>query len=224
MNKNLTIMFVKEPKLGFVKTRLAKTSGDGFTLNLYVRFVQDLIYTLQSTHSDFNLCVYPDVDLVNKVFGNFNNFLQEDGDLGFKMQKAFESKFDEGYEKIVLIGSDTPHIKNTLLHESFEKKKKKNTILGPSKDGGYYLVGFNKSTFNPKIFEDMQWSTSKVLEKTLQKLDTKSVYLLQELNDIDNLDDLKDFYTNFHKGYFQNSETIMFLSENLQKLQSLNTP
>jgi rSAM/selenodomain-associated transferase 1 len=207
-------MFVKEPKLGFVKTRLAKSCGHGFVVNLYVRFVQDLIYTLQSGKSDFKLCVHPNLELLNKVFGNFDNFLQSKGNLGTKMQRAFEEKFQSGYDKIILIGSDTPHITNTLFEESFKQLDYHDVVLGPSLDGGYYLIGFNKDTFTSKVFEDIKWSTPKVLEQTLQKLHTKTVYLHQELNDIDILDDLKDFYDKFHKGYFENSQTIQFLEEN----------
>ncbi|HIP29980.1 MAG TPA: glycosyltransferase [Sulfurospirillum arcachonense] len=173
MSKNLIIMFVKEPKLGFVKTRLAKSCGNGFTLNLYIRFVQDLIYTLQSGKSDFKLCVHPSLELVNKVFGNFDNFLQSQGDLGTKMQKAFEEKFQSAYDKIVLIGSDTPHITNTLLNNSFEQLNKHDVVLGPSLDGGYYLIGFNKKSFTSKAFEDIKWSTPNVLKQTLQKLHEK---------------------------------------------------
>ena len=221
MSKNLIIMFVKEPKLGFVKTRLAKSCGDDFVVNLYVRFVQDLICTLKSGQSDFKLCVHPNLELVNKVFGNFDNFLQKEGDLGIKMQKAFEEKFLNGYEKIVLIGSDTPHLTNTLLNDSFEQLNKHDIVLGPSLDGGYYLIGFNKKTFNPNVFENIQWSTAKVLEQTLQKLHKKEVYLHQELNDIDVLEDLKEFYVKFHKGYFENSKTIEFLKESKDKWKNL---
>ena len=221
MNKNLIIMFVKEPKLGFVKTRLAKSCGHGFVVNLYVRFVQDLIYTLQSGKSDFKLCVYPNLELVNKIFGGFDNFLQSSGNLGTKMQKAFEEKFKSGYNKIVLIGSDAPHITNSLLNDSFEQLDYHDVILGPSLDGGYYLIGFNKDTFTSNAFEDIEWSTTNVLEQTLQKLHKKNVYLQEELNDIDILDDLKDFYEKFYKGYFEDSETIKFLKESKNKWKNL---
>lgn len=214
MNKNLVIMFVKEPKLGSVKTRLAESCGHGFSVNLYVRFVQDLIYTLQSGRSDFKLCVHPNLELVNKVFGNFDNFEQADGDLGVKMKQAFKEKFEGHYEKILLIGSDTPHITNEILNESFEQLSNHDSVIGPSEDGGYFLIGFNKNTFIPEVFDDITWSTNQVLEQTLQKTSNKKVHLLQELNDIDIFDDLKDFYEKFHKGYFENSNTIEFLNEN----------
>ena len=214
MNKNLVILFVKEPKLGFVKTRLAKNCGDRFALGLYLLFVEDLISTLQNGKNDFNLCGYPDLKLINKIFGDFGNFMQVDGDLGIKMQFAFEEKFAQGYEKIVLIGSDTPHITNELIEDAFDKLELNDAVLGPSKDGGYYLIAFHKNSFYPKVFKDISWSTEKVLKQTLQKLNTRQVYLLQELNDIDNLNDLKDFYENFQDGYFENSNTIQFLKDN----------
>ncbi len=214
MNKNLVLLFVKEPKLGFVKTRLAVKCGDRFALGLYLLFVEDLIYTLQSGKSDFKLCGYPDLKLINKTFGNFGNFKQVDGDLGIKMRFAFKEKFAEGYEKIVLIGSDIPHITNKIIQEAFDQLELNDIVLGPSKDGGYYLIAFHKNSFYPEVFKDISWSSDKVLGQTLQKLNTKQVYLLQELNDIDNLDDLKDFYENFQDGYFENSNTVQFLKDN----------
>ena len=197
-------MFVKEPKLGFVKTRLAKSCGEEFTLELYKQFVNDLIVTLEKNSSDFKLCAYPNLDLINKTFGEFNNFLQVDGDLGLKMQKAFEEQFLNGYEKIVLIGSDTPHISNEIINESFEKLENNDIALGPSKDGGYYLIAFNKKTFYNEAFKNITWSTPSVLGQTLQNLHTKTIHLLDELNDIDVIDDLNEFYDEFHVSHFQN--------------------
>jgi rSAM/selenodomain-associated transferase 1 len=220
LNKTLVIMFVKEPKLGFVKSRLAEHSSDEFTSILYQFFVHDLIYTLQGGTHDFKLCVFGDMEKINKTFGNFDNFLQTDGNLGTKMQNAFEEVFEKGYERVVLIGSDTPHLTNAILNQSFEKLENNDIVLGPSEDGGYYLIGFNKQTFNKDIFEDIAWSSPKVLKQTLQKLHEKDVYLNQELNDIDTMEDLKDFFDKFQKGYFENSYTIEFLKES--KAQWLN--
>ena len=207
-------MFVKEPKIGFVKTRLAKKLGNEFTLELYQAFVKDLIATLSNKEFDFKLCVYPHVDLINKTFGNFDNFLQVEGDLGVKMHKAFEEQFDEGYEKIVLIGSDTPHISTQIIQESFSQLNFYDIVLGPSLDGGYYLIAFNKHTFHPEVFNEISWSTQIVLELTLQKLNNKNVYLHKILNDIDILDDLKAFYDEFKNSYLKNSQTIKFLNQN----------
>lgn len=204
-------MFVKEPKLGFVKTRLAKTCGEEFTLGLYKSFVSDLINTLQNKNFDFKLCGYPSLELINESFGDFDNFTQCDGDLGLKMQKAFEKQFLSGYEKIVLIGSDTPNITNQAIDESFEQLDENDVVLGPCLDGGYYLIAFNKKTFYAEVFKDITWSTSRVLEQTLQKLHTKKVYLLNKLNDIDVIEDLNDFYEKYSQSNFKDSNTVKYL-------------
>jgi len=206
-------MFVKEPKSGFVKTRLAKSLGDEFTLDLYKTFVTDLISTLSNKEFDFKLCAYPNLDLINTTFGDFNNFLQVEGDLGLKMQEAFVEQFESGYEKIVLIGSDTPHISNEIVNESFSKLDFHDIVLGPSLDGGYYLIAFNKNTFMKDVFQDISWSTAVVLEQTLQKLNNKKVYLHEILNDIDILEDLKAFHSEFKNSYFKNSSTIKLLNQ-----------
>lgn len=208
-------MFVKEPKLGFVKTRLAKTCGNKFTLALYQCFVEDLICTLKNKKYDFKLCGYPKLDIINTKFGNFNNFSQVKGDLGVKMQKAFESQFDNEYEKIVLIGSDTPHITGEIMDEAFSQLENNEVVIGPAQDGGYYLIAFNKTTFYEEVFHDILWSSDKVLHQTLQKLHEKKVYLLNELNDIDVLEDLNTFYSAYHNSYFKDSNTMRYLQGNL---------
>ena len=206
-------MFVKEPKLDFVKTRLAKTLGNHFTLELYKAFIHDLIDTFKEQEFDFKLCAYPNLDLINNTFGNFDNFLQVEGDLGVKMCKAFEGQFELGYEKIALIGSDTPHITREMIGESFNELDCHDIVLGPSLDGGYYLIAFNKSTFAKDVFQDISWSTDVVLEQTLEKLNNKKVYLHIILNDIDILEDLKAFYSEYSNSYFENSSTIKLLNQ-----------
>ena len=206
-------MFVKEPKLGFVKTRLAKTLGEEKTLEIYKHFVNDLINTLKTTKYEFKLCVYPDKQLINETFGDFNNFIQEDGNLGVKMKKAFQSQFELGYEKIILIGSDTPHIPKDYFIKTFTMLNKKESVIGPSLDGGYYLIAFNKNTFKPSIFQNITWSSELVLKQTLQKVNKSTIYLLEQLNDIDNQKDLEDFYTQYKDSYFSTSNSITYLKD-----------
>jgi len=208
-------MFVKEPKLNFVKTRLAKSLGNQFSLELYKAFIHDLVDTFKEQEFDFKLCAYPNLELINNTFGNFNNFLQVEGDLGVKMCKAFEGQFELGYEKIVLIGSDTPHITREMMDLTFIELDSHDIVLGPSLDGGYYLIAFKNNTFTKDVFQNISWSTEVVLEQTLQKIKGKKVYLHKVLNDIDILEDLKSFYAEFSNSSFENSSTMKFL--NLKK-------
>ena len=190
MNENLLIIFVKEPKLGFVKTRLAKHTTDEFALNLYIEFVQDIIKKCSNENFDIKLCGYPKLDLINKTFGNYNNFTQCEGDLGKKMSNAFEVQFQNNYKKILLTGSDIPSITSTIINTAFDKLSTNDMVIGPCTDGGYYLIGFNKNTFNSNIFTNISWSTSDVLKQTLNKSIKNKVFMLEMLNDIDTIEDL----------------------------------
>ena len=207
-------MFVKEPKLGFVKTRLSKNCTKEFTLKLYQYFVKDLITTFKNSAHNFKLCIAGDFYNTTNAFGDFNNFLQVEGDLGIKMQKAFEQEFNKGYEKIILIGSDTPHLSHQIIEESFHQLNAHDSVIGPSLDGGYYLIGFNKNSFDSNAFTNIIYSTHTVMQQTLHKLHKKNIYLLQELNDIDYIEDLEKFYTQFKESYFKDSNTIKFLNTN----------
>jgi rSAM/selenodomain-associated transferase 1 len=213
VSKNLVIVFAREPIKGSLKTRLASTFGKEKTLLLYKCFINDIIDTLKSTQYEFKIAGYPDVALINSEFGDYNNFIQESGNLGDKMKNAFNSQFELGYENIVLIGSDTPHIPKGYFEEAFGSLQKNDLILGPSLDGGYYLIAFNKYGFNEKIFDDITWSTSVVLRETLAKSQGKKVHLLKELNDIDTQEDLEEFYNQYKDSYFKSSNTINFLKE-----------
>ena len=208
-------MFVKEPRAGFVKTRLASVLGDERTVALYHSFIEDLIQTLSSLDYDLKLCISGSLEVVNKSFGDYDNFLQVEGDLGTRMKSAFEVQFEEGYEKVILIGSDTPHISKEIFDLTMTKLSTNEIVIGPSLDGGYYLIAFNHTTFNKEVFEEISWSTSSVLEQTLQKLHTKEVYLTMNLNDIDTFEDLKQFFNEYSQNDFKNSKTVSFLKENL---------
>ena len=217
LDKTLVIMFVKDPQLGFVKSRLAEHTSDEFALILSQFFVHDLIYTLQGGNHDFKLCVCGDLDHASKTFGKYDNFLQKNGDLGEKMQHAFEEMFEKGYDKIIIMGSDIPHLNNATINQSFEELKTNDIVLGSRKDGGYYLIGFNKQTFMKNVFENIEWSSPKVTKQILQKFHKKNTYLAKELNNIATLEELKDFFEQHHKGSFKNSYTIEFLKESKEQ-------
>jgi len=212
MNKNLLIIFVKEPKKGFVKTRLAKNLGDEFALELYKCFVKDLLVNIESKNYDIKIYVAGSKEKTKKIFDFSCVFSQVDGNLGLKMKTAFKTEF-EFYDKVVLIGSDTPHIRDSLINEAFLKLSSKEIVLGPADDGGYYLIAFNKTSFNKNVFENISWSTSMVFTQTLQKLNVKNLALLENLNDIDDSEDLQTFYAEFKNNDFMLKRTLHYLKE-----------
>jgi rSAM/selenodomain-associated transferase 1 len=100
---------------------------------------------------------------------SFELFPQTDGDLGARMEHAFETLFARGHKEIILIGGDLPPVPLAYFGQAFEflNGPDQGVVLGPSRDGGYYLVGMNGPV---KIFQDMTWSHDQVLAQTVAKL------------------------------------------------------
>lgn len=189
---NCLIIFVKNPQPGKVKTRLAKSIGDEKALTVYKKLLGITRKSVLDTQADKEVW-YSGYIEHNDQFETeyFKKRLQQGDNLGIRMQHAVNNAFQSGYSKIVVIGSDCPEVDSELLEKAFETLNSESVVLGPSKDGGYYLIGFSEMI--PEVFEDISWSTPKVLEQTLKVLDkeNKSRVLLRVLNDIDTEEDLK---------------------------------
>lgn len=194
MSKNLLIVFVKNIILGKVKTRLAKTIGDVGAFNIYSELFSITERESQKANIDRHI-YFSDVIIPSKWEGDLK-FVQEGENLGEKMKNAFQHGFDEGYENIILIGSDLPNISKEIIESGFDALQDNDVTFGPALDGGYYLIGLSK--MNASIFEDKPWSQSTLLDVTLHQLSEQqsSVSLLTPLNDIDTFEDLvaSDFY------------------------------
>ena len=120
----------------------------------------------------------------------YDKKVQVEGDLGYKMKSAFEQGFDEGYKRIVIIGSDLYDLTQQDIELAFEKLKTNEVVLGPAQDGGYYLLGLTRVI--PTLFKGKSWGTDRVLDQTLSDLEDHSVSLLSERNDADYLSDIID--------------------------------
>tara|TARA_B110000211_G_C14024959_1_gene529369 strand:+ start:325 stop:924 length:600 start_codon:yes stop_codon:yes gene_type:complete len=187
------IVFVKNPELGKVKTRLAKSIGDEGALKVYkflLKFTEDLIRN--SRAEQLFLYHHEEIIEANKWdVLNCENRMQSKGDLGDKMQSAFEYVFSKGFNHVVILGSDCLEITPEILNNSFLELEKSDSVIGPAKDGGYYLLGLNKMI--PEIFNDMPWSRSSLFEETLKGIESKKLNykLLPILSDVDYLQDLE---------------------------------
>jgi len=111
--------------------------------------------------------------------------------LGARMSHAFHWGFEQGYEQICIIGSDCATLTTEILEGAYAVLDEKDFVIGPAKDGGYYLLGM--SDFYPKVFEDKVWSTAEVRKEAIADLEAgkKSYDLLTELSDVDVVDDLR---------------------------------
>jgi len=191
---------LKYPKPGQVKTRLARDIGIYKAALLYRCFVETMIATCVDSGSPVLLFCHSGHELgkYRQWLGHEHNFFSQSpgGHLGNKMRSIFEQAFTMGYEKVVLTGTDLPHIPVTFLRQAIRGLERHEAVIGPARDGGYYLIGFRRESFVPLIFKDMPWSTSSVLDLTLKLLKSLSVdpYVLPTLRDVDDIEDLKEIF------------------------------
>ena len=185
------IIFVKNPIEGEVKTRLASSLGDEKALEVYQQLLKITAGVAEDVNAEklvsYSKYVEESDDFDETIF---DKSVQKKGNLGEKMKHAFRDGFDEGFNRIVLIGSDCPEITQSLIDEAFIELSEADSVIGPSDDGGYYLIGLSR--FIPEIFDDVEWSTSSVFSSTIKALDDleATYHVLKKLNDIDTESDL----------------------------------
>ena len=202
MDKNqLLIILTRRPELGKVKTRLAKGTSNQTALNVYT----DLLAHTHQITKNLNVdkwVFYTDEIIFDDLWddGEYMKMIQSQGDLGAKMQEAFFKGFGAGYLEIVIIGSDIDTLTTEILEDAFEQVKQQN-VIGPSEDGGYYLLGLNEPRTD--VFTNKEWSTDTVLRDTLLDFSNDEVAILDELNDIDELEDITEdsFLAHHVKNY-----------------------
>lgn len=196
MNKELVIVFVKNIKLGKVKTRLAKTIGNQGAFEVYKELVKVTENATTSLLADKH--IYFSESVVENQWKDHDKFVQNGIDLGERMKNAFKKGFENGYERIVLIGSDLPDITANHIYSGLEKLKQNDAVFGPAEDGGYYLIGLSK--MQNCVFDNKPWSETNLLQDTINELKENQVSFttLSTLNDIDTFEDLiaSKFYKN----------------------------
>lgn len=193
MNKiefeNGLIVFVKNPILGKVKSRIAEKVGEKKALEIYLKMLNHLNEWV-SPLSMKKWIYFSDYIDFEGIWSSsrFEFGLQNGKDLGIKMYSALFEVLTM-CKKVILIGSDIAGLNPRILEEAFQMLEDHDLVFGPANDGGYYLVGCKKN--HPEIFDNIPWSTSKVLDISLEKAVNLglSVALLPPLNDIDYIED-----------------------------------
>jgi rSAM/selenodomain-associated transferase 1 len=210
MTDNCTILFVKEPRPGRVKTRLARHVGAEKAAELYNCFVLDILSTLDELPGQLRVFCYPESasGIIEKWLGEEYSYEAQVGsNLGERMENAFVQIFAEGFDKVVLIGSDSPDLPGELLTEAFDALDSNDAAVGPCRDGGYYLIGFSRKGFLPETFEDVPWSSSETLRLTLEVLKgyRRDICLLDEWDDVDTWQDAQRLLERCEDGRFGES-------------------
>ena len=197
-NTECLLFYVKSPEPGKVKTRLAQTIGHEQAAELYKCFIQDLSDMLSGLPKQVCVCYTPDkagAYFREWLGSNFFYAPQQGHDLGERMKRSFEQAFQQGFERVLIVGSDLPDLPAEIVSQAFDGLRHFDAVIGPALDGGYYLLGFTKEGFSPNAFDDISWSTSIVFEQTRKKLDEDRLRysILAEWNDIDTLLELERF-------------------------------
>ena len=189
MKTDALLIFTRNPELGKVKTRLARRIG---TQNALIVYNDLLRHTMNETFAiACDKFVFYDTAIVdNDIWSNefYQKRLQSTGDLGQRMEQAFESLLAMGYENCIIVGSDLFDLKTRIIETAFEKILNHDVVIGPAEDGGYYLLGLKKR--NSALFKNKNWGTDSVYKETIKDLATQNVGFLEILNDIDTYEDL----------------------------------
>lgn len=187
MNKVLAIM-ARRPELGKVKTRLAHDLGENGALKVYSELLRS---TMQMAISGNWSCF---LFLAGNGELNTDGFIvceQQGNDLGERMKHVFSHCLAGNAEKVILVGSDIDGLQTEHIQKAFDVLNDCDIVLGPSADGGYYLIGMKTEI---DVFSGIEWSTATVLSETMSKAEAqnKTVGLIEELNDIDTLQDFRN--------------------------------
>ena len=190
MPKNLLLVFTRNPALGKVKTRLAKTVGDKTALEIYTFLLErtrDIAAKVTADKAVYYSVKIRENDIWDATI--FQKHLQVGEDLGIRMLHAFKNGFETGYEKVLIIGSDLYDLTAETIENAFKALENNEVVIGPAEDGGYYLLGMN--SLEEKVFKNKDWGTETVRKNTLVDLKDKKVFLLGELNDVDVFEDIE---------------------------------
>ena len=186
-------LFAKFWEPGRVETRLAATLGNQLACELYEIFLFHLLNSIAPV-SDHTTVVFspPDreADFRAAIAPDWMLEPQSEGDLGDRMRNFFAGQFSKDVPtkqklKVVVIGADCPQLSVTEIQTAFDELDNNDVVIGPSTDGGYYLLGMQGSL--AEVFDDIDWSTSKVLPQTTHRLDqqNKTYTLLPAKTDVD---------------------------------------
>jgi uncharacterized protein len=196
MGPKRLLVFVKAPRPGTVKTRLARAVGHVAAAELYRRLAERVLDETRDPGRGWTQAVCfdpPDArDELRAWLGPGRVLVpQQGGDLGERMAGAFSTAFAAGGVRVALVGSDVPSLSREAVRRALDALSSDDVVLGPSLDGGYYLIGLKHH--EPELFRGIGWSGPDVLRQTLERAGRLglSVYRLGPLRDVDTIEDLR---------------------------------
>lgn len=195
---NQLAVFGKYWESGQVKTRLAEAIGAQAAAEVYRVFLSTTIHRCSAIDAQRTLVYWPPerrTEMSGLAGDDWDIHCQAEGNLGDRMLTFFEQAFKTSPSRVVLIGSDSPNLPLSLIELAFKRLQDVPIVLGPSEDGGYYLVGATRVV--PEVFTDIDWSSSQVWQQTVANLQKAGVHYekLPLWYDVDEKADLDRLYT-----------------------------
>lgn len=192
-------LILRAPRLGQVKTRLAKSIGDTQALTAYRALVKRQLNAIPSNW-ETELHYTPkdaETEIADWLGDAHKRLPQCEGDLGDRLTLAAKTHFEKSQAPLFLIGADCPEIDSDLLAKAAKHIQTDDLVIGPAKDGGYYLIGIK--SFLPSLFENIDWGSPRVFEQTAQQIRKLNLtaYLLPEKFDVDTEADWKQALQRF---------------------------
>jgi rSAM/selenodomain-associated transferase 1 len=213
--KDCLIVFAKEPQIGKVKTRLQEFLSETSCVQLYKAFLKDTLDLARALRC-CKVLAYdssaPEPEYLERIAGDFIFYRQIGRGLGSRMYNAFKSAKMRGCNKAVIIGSDSPNLPIKYVKEAYVRLDKADIVLGPSRDGGYYLIGLKEPC--REIFRGIKWSSKTVFEDTVRKAGKigKKIVILKEWYDVDDLIGL----TTLKKDLIRNKKAALWTIKELR--------
>lgn len=191
--KHAVICFTRVPKPGVTKTRLLPILKPEQCAKLHWCFLKDLaeVYSQVDAHLFVAYTPEPDWEELKSVFPEAGFFVQKGSDLGERMYRAIRTVLELGYESVVLTGADLPMLKKEHLLSSFDALKSADIAIGPTSDGGYYLIGMHQPC--KSVFHVEGYGGSSVFESTVSAAEAAGLTVATTLlcDDVDTPEDLK---------------------------------
>jgi len=216
---NALVLFAKAPIAGEVKTRLQPEITPENSARLQEAMIKDSISLMSEINNVEKIIYFLPIEK-KYVFEKFTDGLpfhlncQNGVDLGEKMANSFHDLFNKGFFRVVVIGTDSPTLPREYISKAFIDLNNADLVIGPSIDGGYYLIGFKEKVL--PVFSPVEWGSNKVLLQTeeLIKIHNLKLSLLPVHYDIDTIEDLRYLKTHL-KLLSRSGEHIPFNTMNI---------
>lgn len=173
-NHRALLLFARLPRLGQVKTRLMPRFSPEEALAFHRALLIDSLDLLRrcgsSVGGEYRLFLSEEGELDSGIvahLGAATTRIQQGADLGERLHHAFRECLEDGYREIIVLGSDSPHLPAAYVLRAFDELGKAEVVVGPARDGGYYLLGATR--LHTALLNDMPWGTSQLYRETVRR-------------------------------------------------------